>query len=229
MPHTGAISSRRAQSWDYAIPGCTALEYLAQGVYPMTPCVDDSICLPDPVVTEVIAPAGRGGGSGLSRDYRAFCNVDPALLDNAEMASLLSDEVSAGEKHTRTPRESCTTSASASCPSHSPVSAPRAPASPPQAPASSGRAPTLTEPTATLNTPPQNPGHPSARTTSGSPKPGSRVTRVRLTPGTRVGPYEVLSALGSGGMAEVYRARTTRLGRDIAIRWSPRHWSPTPS
>jgi hypothetical protein len=83
---------------DYAIPGCTALEYLAQGVYPMTPCVDDSICLPDPVVTEVIAPAGRGGGSGLSRDYRAFCNVDPALLDNAEMASLLSDEVSAGRK-----------------------------------------------------------------------------------------------------------------------------------
>ena len=41
---------------------------------------------------------------------------------------------------------------------------------------------------------------------------------MRLTPGTRVGPYEVLSALGSGGMAEVYRARDTRLGRDIAIK-----------
>ena len=41
---------------------------------------------------------------------------------------------------------------------------------------------------------------------------------MRLTKGTRVGPYEVLSALGSGGMAEVYRARDTRLGRDIAIK-----------
>ena len=55
----------------------------------MTPCLDDSVCLPDPVVTEVFAPAGRGGGSGLNRDYRSFCNLDPALLDNPEMASLL--------------------------------------------------------------------------------------------------------------------------------------------
>jgi serine/threonine protein kinase len=41
---------------------------------------------------------------------------------------------------------------------------------------------------------------------------------VRLTPGSRLGPYEVLSILGSGGMAEVYRARDTRLGRDIALK-----------
>jgi eukaryotic-like serine/threonine-protein kinase len=41
---------------------------------------------------------------------------------------------------------------------------------------------------------------------------------VRLTPGTRVGPYEVLALLGTGGMAEVYRARDTRLGRDVAIK-----------
>ena len=36
---------------------------------------------------------------------------------------------------------------------------------------------------------------------------------MRLTPGTRLGPYEVLSTLGTGGMAEVYRARDTRLGQ----------------
>ena len=41
---------------------------------------------------------------------------------------------------------------------------------------------------------------------------------MRLTPGTKLGPYEVLSTLGTGGMAEVYRARDTRLGRDIALK-----------
>src|SRR5262249_32730842 len=42
-----------------------------------------------------------------------------------------------------------------------------------------------------------------------------------LTPGTRLGPYEVLSALGAGGMGEVYRARDTRLVRDVAIKVLP--------
>ena len=41
---------------------------------------------------------------------------------------------------------------------------------------------------------------------------------MRLEPGHKLGPYEVLSVVGAGGMAEVYRARDPRLGRDIALK-----------
>jgi len=49
-----------------------------------------------------------------------------------------------------------------------------------------------------------------------------------LNPGTRLGPYEVLAPLGAGGMGEVYRARDTRLGRDVAVKVLPAHLSANP-
>ena len=49
-----------------------------------------------------------------------------------------------------------------------------------------------------------------------------------LTPGTKIGPYEVLSPLGAGGMGEVYRARDTRLHREVAIKVLPESLSSDP-
>jgi hypothetical protein len=44
---------------------------------------------------------------------------------------------------------------------------------------------------------------------------------MSLAPGTRIGPYEVISIVGEGGMGQVFRARDTKLQREIAIRSCP--------
>ena len=44
---------------------------------------------------------------------------------------------------------------------------------------------------------------------------------MAVSPGSRLGPYEITSPLGAGGMGEVYRARDTRLGRDVAVKILP--------
>jgi eukaryotic-like serine/threonine-protein kinase len=49
-----------------------------------------------------------------------------------------------------------------------------------------------------------------------------------LTPGSQLGPYEILMPLGAGGMGEVYRARDTRLDRTVAIKILPAHLSSDP-
>jgi serine/threonine protein kinase len=49
-----------------------------------------------------------------------------------------------------------------------------------------------------------------------------------LAPGTRLGPYEIQSAIGAGGMGEVYKARDTRLDRSVAIKVLPAQVSADP-
>jgi len=51
---------------------------------------------------------------------------------------------------------------------------------------------------------------------------------MALTSGTKLGPYEIQSPLGAGGMGEVYRAKDTRLDRTVAIKVLPSHLSSNP-
>ena len=44
---------------------------------------------------------------------------------------------------------------------------------------------------------------------------------MTITPGTRLGPYEIVVSIGAGGMGEVFRARDTRLQRDVALKVLP--------
>ena len=51
---------------------------------------------------------------------------------------------------------------------------------------------------------------------------------MSITPGVRLGPYEIVGVIGAGGMGEVYRARDTRLDRTVAIKVLPAQFAADP-
>ena len=59
-------------------------------------------------------------------------------------------------------------------------------------------------------------------------RPVYSTERLALTPGARIGPYEIFAPLGAGGMGEVYRARDTKLNRDVAIKVLPAAFTDDP-
>jgi eukaryotic-like serine/threonine-protein kinase len=51
---------------------------------------------------------------------------------------------------------------------------------------------------------------------------------MALSPGTKLGPYEIVAPLGAGGMSEVYRARDSKLAREVAIKVLPQSFEADP-
>jgi eukaryotic-like serine/threonine-protein kinase len=51
---------------------------------------------------------------------------------------------------------------------------------------------------------------------------------MSLSPGSRLGPYEIMSAIGAGGMGEVYRVTDTNLGRQVAVKILPNAFAQDP-
>ncbi len=51
---------------------------------------------------------------------------------------------------------------------------------------------------------------------------------MTVSPGTRLGPYEILAPIGAGGMGKVYKAKDTRLDRTVAIKVLPSHIADNP-
>ena len=52
---------------------------------------------------------------------------------------------------------------------------------------------------------------------------------MALTIGSHLGPYEILSPIGAGGMGEVYKAKDTRLDRTVAVKVLPEHLANDPA